>query len=198
MRNHGQNSWCWQISSSHRCCTCCKWYRYINCPWRTCHTDIHTTYSGACVWWMVIHLCIINCLCIPPCSTVYHTCIRANNAGVSDTGISDVKCAWVQKSTLRIPVHVVPHTCCSSKSWENINMFSLCITIHLENRLTKQLCHTTLCSFYWKWMSDVVCYCTCSTVHMTTTIIYVLLRSGKADSNKGQVAIHIIQSTSNL
>jgi hypothetical protein len=110
-RNHWQNSWHERKSSGHRARTHCKWYGYCNCSWRTCQTAMLAIRSAAYIQWtwvrefsyMYLSMCYsTSTLCASPSFVVY--CIRVNSTSLP--AITVVKCAWIQKSTLRIPVHV--------------------------------------------------------------------------------------------
>jgi hypothetical protein len=54
----------------------------------------------------------INCSSTSSSSAVYQR--RESITGLPDAAINGVKRAWVQKSMLRIPLRVKPHSCCTA------------------------------------------------------------------------------------
>jgi hypothetical protein len=108
-RNHRQNSWLGQKSYC--------WYRYSYCSPH--HSHVQHIFSSLYTMNMVQRFsseCLslpfhINCSCCPPCFVVNHR--RSNSTGLTDVAINDVKCVWMWKSQLRIPVCSQPYSFCT-------------------------------------------------------------------------------------
>lgn len=66
---------------------------------------------------------------------------RVDTARLPDA-ITDVKRAWVRKSTLRIPPRLQSYTCCTSttssaENYAHVGVFLECVLLHFNHRLTK-------------------------------------------------------------